>query len=488
MAFTPVATLARYCSRHLFSDIKTSVTNLSTLSAAKVRVPGTTDDAPLSAPESLLRVLPQDAEQRAIAHNEVHARPTVAIRLPALVVYIALLNEHVSREQECQHLRLLPGLGTLEVERLAGNFLRLHLDGFSVTWERHTEFTRYTIVQPLAESVSLASSDPNLMSALLIAPEWLRNLPGQTIAAIKLAFLQSDLSNPTGCLEQSRAWFGEHPLLASVMGATGHSISVTDFMLRPSGFEHILVIAPHATAATRAGRITQRLLELETYRILSLLGFSVAKQLWPMLSRADQELADITAQLESKLASDQDLLDTLVSLAARVERATAENVYHFSATRAYHALVLQRSAELREQAIPGTQTLGNFMQRRLAPAIATVVAIEERLASLSQRVSRASALLRTRVDIATEAQNQQLLEKLTRGQALQLRMQATVEGLSIAAISYYVASLLLYGAKALNAGGAAINPEIAVGALIPLVLAVVWGITRRIHKKLRLVL
>jgi len=459
--------------------------NPSTLSRAKVRVPGTTDDAPLSVPESLLRLLPEDASQRAIVHNEVHARPTVAISLPALVVYVALLNENVTREQECQHLRLLPGLDGLEVERLAGNFLRLHFDGFSVTWERHTEFTRYTIVQPLADSVSLEACDPNLMSALRIAPQWLRTLPGQTIAAIKLAFLHGDLNKPAGCLEQSRAWFGEHPLLASLMGATGHSVSVTDFMLRPSGFEHILVIAPPGTNSTRAGRVTQRLLELETYRILSLLGFSAAKQLWPMLSRADQELADITAQLESKLASDQDLLDTLVSLAASVERATAENVHHFSATRAYHALVLQRSAELREQAIPGTQTLGNFMQRRLAPAIATVVATEERLASLSQRVSRTSAMLRTRVDIATETQNQQLLEKLTRGQALQLRLQTTVEGLSIAAISYYVASLLLYGAKALKAAGATLNPEIAVGALIPLVLGVVWGITRRIHRTLR---
>jgi len=459
--------------------------NMSTQSGAKVSVPNEDDHTPRAAPESLLRLLPADALQRAIVHNEVHARPTVAISLPSLVVYVALLNENVTREQECQHLRLLPGLSELDVDRLAGNFLRLHFDGLSVTWERHTEFTRYSIVQPLPDSVALGSSDPNLMSALRLAPEWLCGLPGQTIAAIKLAFLHGDLSNPVACLEQSRAWFGEHPVLASIMGATGHSIAVTDLMLRASGFEHVLVIAPPGTHSTRAGRVTQRLLELETYRILSLRGLSAAKQLWPMLSDADRMLADVTARLENKLTSDQDLLDTLVSMAARVERAIAENVYHFSATRAYHALVLQRSAELREQAIPGTQTLGNFMQRRLAPAIATVVATEERLASLSERVSRAGALLRTRVDIATEAQNQQLLEKLTRGQALQLRLQTTVEGLSIAAISYYVASLLLYGAKALKGAGVAINPEIATGLLIPFVLGAVWIITRRIHKKLR---
>jgi uncharacterized membrane-anchored protein len=124
------------------------------------------------------------------------------------------------------------------------------------------------------------------------------------------------------------------------------------------------------------------------------------------------------------------------------------------------------------------------MQRRLDPAIATVAASAMRLASMSLRVERASALLRTRVDIATESQNQQLLAKLTRGQELQLRLQGTVEGLSIAAISYYVVSLLLYGAKAAKAAGVPVNPEIAVGALIPLVLWAVWRTTRRIHARL----
>jgi uncharacterized membrane-anchored protein len=128
--------------------------------------------------------------------------------------------------------------------------------------------------------------------------------------------------------------------------------------------------------------------------------------------------------------------------------------------------------------------LGEFMQRRLSPAMATVAATGQRLVSLSERISRASALLRTRVDIATEVQNQQLLEKLTRGQELQLRLQSTVEGLSIAAISYYVVSLLLYGGKALKGAGVPVNPEIAAGALIPLVLWAVWRTTRRIHERI----
>jgi len=264
----------------------------------------------------------------------------------------------------------------------------------------------------------------------------------------------------------------------------GHSWVITQFRLREDGFERMLVTAPEGTSPTRAGRIAARLIELETYRLMALRGLPVAKALAPMLAQSEQALAAITAQLESKSATDQQLLDTLVSLAVSVERATAEHVYRFSATKAYHTLVQQRIRELRELAIPGTQTIGEFMQRRLSPAMATVEATAQRLASLSQRVARTSDLLRTRVDISTEAQNQLLLEKLTRGQKTQLRLQATVEGLSIAAISYYVISLLMYGAKALKAAGAPIHPELAAGVLVPVVLWAVWRTTQRIHARL----
>lgn len=430
------------------------------------------------------RLLPNDDLQRTTLHNEVHARPPARIRLPALVVYVAVLNEGVTREQECEHLRRLPAQQGLTPEHLQGNFLRMRFDGYTVKWERHSEFTRYSIVQPLPERAWLGASDPELLSSLAVSPEWLRAIPGRTIAAIKLVMVHGDLSQVDATMAQARAWFGGHTVVASVMGNNGHSWAVTDFMLRDSGFERMLVIAPPGTSETRTGRISQRLLELETYRLMALRGLPVTKALGPMLAETEAQLAEITARLEHKAASDQELLDTLVSLAARVERAIAEHVYRFSATRAYDTLVGQRLAELREQPAPGTQTLGEFMQRRLSPAMATVSATAQRLTSLSERVSRTSALLRTRVDIATEVQNQQLLEKLTRGQALQLRLQSTVEGLSIAAISYYVVSLLLYGGKAIKAAGVPINPEIAAGALIPLVLWGVWKTTRRIHAKI----
>ena len=307
--------------------------------------------------------------------------------------------------------------------------------------------------------------------------------------------LHGNFSDENALMANAQCWFGGRTLVASQLGyvqgepavpelLSGHSWALTDFRIDADGFERMLVIAQPGITETQTGRISQRLLELETYRMMALRGLPIAKLLSPMLADAEIALAANTALLENKSIPDQKLMETLILLAARVERAMAEHNYRFSATYAYDALVGQRIAELREKAIPGTQTIGEFLQRRLSPAMATVAATTQRLASLSERVSRTSSLLRTRVDIATEMQNRQLLEKLTRGQALQLRLQSTVEGLSIAAISYYVISLLLYAAKALKASGVPVNAEIVTGLLIPLVLWGVWRTSRRLHAKL----
>lgn len=438
------------------------------------------------------RALPADDAQRELLHNEVHARPPARIRLPALVVYVAVLNDGVSREDEWAHLRALPGQQDLPLQALAGNFVRLRFASHTLKWERHTEFSRYSIVQTLPEQALAERPDgehadalheAELMRALAVDLDWLARIPGKTVAAIMMAMVHGDVDDPAAMRATATPWFGGRDTLASLMGIR-RSCAMTDFRLRDSGFERLLVISSADTSELRVGRISQRLLELETYRLMALRGLPVAKTLAPMLGEAEARLAEITARMESKDASDQELLDKLIALAATVERATATHLYRFTATQAYYALVEQRIEQLRETPIPGTQTVGEFVLRRVSPAMATVQATAQRLSSLSQRIERASALLRTRVDIATEAQNQTLLEKLTRGQELQLRLQTTVEGLSIAAIAYYVVSLILYVGKAGKAAGLPVNPELLAGALIPLVLLGIWWGTRQLHKKL----
>lgn len=440
----------------------------------------------------LPRALPTDDAQRELLHNEVHARPPARIRLPALVVYVAVLNEGVSREDEWAHLRALPGQQDLPLQALSGNFVRLRFATHTLKWERHTEFSRYSIVQALPDEALAASAGDDhtdgaheaaLMQSLAVDLAWLAGIPGATVAAIMMAMVHGDVDDTAAMRATAAPWFDGRDTLASLMGIR-RSCAMTDFRLRDSGFERLLVISPTNTSEQRVGRISQRLLELETYRLMALRGLPVAKALAPMLGDAEARLAEITARMENKDASDQELLDKLIALAATVERATATHLYRFTATQAYYALVEQRIEQLRETPIPGTQTVGEFVLRRVSPAMATVQATAQRLASLSQRIERASALLRTRVDIATEAQNQTLLEKLTRGQELQLRLQTTVEGLSIAAIAYYVVSLILYVGKAGKAAGLPVNPELLAGALIPLVLLGIWWGTRQLHKKL----
>ncbi len=436
-----------------------------------------------AAPAVLPAVLPADDVLRHELHDEIHARPAARIRLPALVVYVAVLNDGVSREAELAHLRELPGQAGLTLDELRGSFVRLRFDDHTIKWERHTEFTRYSMVQTLPEAALDGIDDAALIGQLKVSPAWLATIPGRTVAAIMMAMVHGDVDEPESMQRLAERWFEGRVTLASWLGLR-RSCVMTDFRVRDSGFERLLVISPPHTTEPRAGRISQRLLELETYRLMALRGLPVAKELGPMLTAAESRLAEITARMENANASDQELLDSLIHLAAGIERATASHMYRFSATQAYYGLVQQRIEQLRESAIPGTQTVGEFLLRRVSPAIATVQAAAQRLSNLSQRIERASALLRTRVDIATETQNQMLLEKLTRGQELQLRLQSTVEGLSIAAIAYYVVSLILYVGKAAKGAGAPVNPELLAGALIPVVLLGIWWATRRIHRRL----
>ncbi|NBD19844.1 DUF3422 family protein [Aquabacterium fontiphilum] len=448
-------------------------------------MPHTTESSLARAPLAGLTApaLPPDDPARVVLHNEVHARPPARIRLPALVVYVAVLNDGITREQECAHLRQLPGQGELTSDALAGNFLRLRFADHTLKWERHTEFSRYSLVQALPEGALSEGDEAQLIASLAVPAQWLAAIPGRTVAAIMMAMVHGEVDDPVAMRQLAEPWLNSREPLASWLGVR-RSCAMTDFRLRPSGFERLLVISPPGTSELRVGRISQRLLEAETYRLMALRGLPVAKELAPMLGEAESQLAGITARMEGADASDQELLDTLIGLAARVERATASHMYRFSATMAYHGLVEQRIEQMRETPIPGTQMLGEFLQRRLAPAINTVQATAQRLNALSQRIERTSALLRTRVDIATESQNQQLLEKLTRGQELQLRLQSTVEGLSIAAISYYVVSLILYGGKAAKAAGIHVNPEMLAGALTPFVVLAIWWGTRQIRKRL----
>jgi uncharacterized membrane-anchored protein len=248
-----------------------------------------------------------------------------------------------------------------------------------------------------------------------------------------------------------------------------------------------MMIFDRGMTPRQIGRTVQRLLEIDTYRMMALLAFPVARELRPFLTRSDGELAAITKMMMAgSMRDDPTLLERLVQLEAAIEGRYADHQYRFSAAEAYYGLVRSRIAELRETRLTGLQTFAEFMERRLAPAMSTCRSVSQGIEALSERVERCTQLLSTRVGIAREQQNRALLETMARRAKLQLRLQQTVEGLSVAAISYYIVGLVGYAAKALKSAGLHVDPDLAIGLAMPLVILLAAFGIRGIRKRLSL--
>jgi len=265
--------------------------------------------------------------------------------------------------------------------------------------------------------------------------------------------------------------------------AGGAAWVFTDFKI-DNGFSRFLVLDV-ALTQRQAGRTIQRLVEIETYRMMALLGLPVAKEVGRWIHTAETGLAELMDHIGHARSPDDErnVLASLSKLAAEVEHSVARTTFRFGASSAYQGLVGQRIEELRETRIPGLPTIGEFMHRRLLPAMNTCAAMSRRQEELSGRVARNSQLLRTRVDIELERQNQEVLSQMNRRARLQLRLQETVEGLSVVVLTYYGSQLIQYlakGTKELHH----LNIDVVTAISIPLIAGVVaWG-TRRMRKKL----
>ena len=160
----------------------------------------------------------------------------------------------------------------------------------------------------------------------------------------------------------------------------------------------------------------------------------------------------------------------------------AANLYRFGASRAYFEIVEERLAALSEVAVPGYCTWQDFLRRRIAPAMRTRQSVKERQAKLSDNLTRTISLLRSWIDIELQRQDRDLLASMNNRARLQLRLQQTVEGLSVAAISYYVVGLLAYLLKGIPGVHDMVAPELAIAVLVPVVLFAIWWTVRRIRR------
>jgi uncharacterized membrane-anchored protein len=184
-------------------------------------------------------------------------------------------------------------------------------------------------------------------------------------------------------------------------------------------------------------------------------------------------------------AKQEEQLRTLSGLAARVEHIVAANAYRFAAARAYTGIVERRIGELREEEMGAAPRYSTFLLKSLLPAMRTCDAAEQRTHELAQRVTRATQLLNSMVDMVQSKQNQEILEGMAERAALQLRLQQSVEGFSIFAITYYAVGLLGYLLKSTKQLGLSADPDLVTGLAAPLILAVVWLSVRSVKKRLR---
>jgi uncharacterized membrane-anchored protein len=216
---------------------------------------------------------------------------------------------------------------------------------------------------------------------------------------------------------------------------------------------------------------------------MAMLGFSRCRQLGSTMGALDGRLSGLTDALSGALDKTESTLGSLLQVSGELEALTAQSTFRFGATTAYEKIVNQRIAVLREERFHGRQTFGEFMMRRFDPAMRTVASTKERLDAMSDRAIRASDLLRTRVDVERSAENKALLESMDRRADLQLRLQKTVEGLSIVAISYYAVNLAANMVLPF-AGDLGLGPTMLKAVLTPLVIALVWLMVRHVRKAL----
>lgn len=423
--------------------------------------------------------LPQFHSDRFTLNDEVHARPSQAISSPARISYIVLISSWARRNSDLEPMRALAQRLGVASPAPDARFHAADFGAFRVKWERHTEFTRYTF--SVADEHEASDADPFTRTALDGVPEdWVAGLPGELLVAAHAAVVKAPRGEPDFDA-LSKELFATNMLVGSSV-AGGGAYAITDFRIHGDGFSRFLVHDKRMTP-WQTGRVVQRLFDLETYRMMALLALPVSQELAPVLSQQEHELDQITSSMAGALeAEDPLLLDRLTRLQAAIESRHSQSHYRFSAARAYDDLVRQRIDELREERIEGLQTFEEFTNRRLAPAMKTCEATAARQDSLSNRVARATQLLSTRVDIAREKQNQALLESMDRRAELQLRLQETVEGLSVAAITYYVVGLIGYAAKGLKAGGVSLNVPLVQGLSIPVVIILVALGVRSIRK------
>src|SRR6056297_206721 len=411
--------------------------------------------------------------------NELHARPFPTLAAPCTAIYLAVKREQDAakrdRAADLAHLTaLLDRYGAKHPQPGATHYFG-EIGRHRLKWESHTEMVTYTV---FSEGVSERPFDPADFD--VFPDDWLAGAPGQRITSAMIRVV------PWESREAARAdidsWFvPESVAMARVLDDAG--VIAGDFRIDPAGHLRFSLHVAPSTGQRRIGRIVQRLCEIETYKTMSMLGFARVREMSRQMGETDSRLSRMVGDMTAGSQPAEDTLDGLLEVSAELEALVAKSSFRFGATTAYEQIVHQRIAALRETRFEGRQTFHEFMMRRYDPAMRTVTATKDRLRAMSDRAMRAGDLLRTGVDVERSAQNQSLLESMNHRADLQLRLQRTVEGLSVVAISYYAVSLAGYLLYPLTDMLGVSKGMVTATVTLP-VVALVWWMVQRIRKKI----
>ncbi|MEL7150545.1 MAG: DUF3422 domain-containing protein [Pseudomonadota bacterium] len=420
----------------------------------------------------------QDHDLRYQLANELHARPFPTLTAPCRAAYLAIKQPQDAaardRELDRAHLiALLDRYGAPHPQPGATHYFG-DIGRHKLKWESHTEFVTYTV---FGDGVADTPFDASTFS--MFPEDWLAGAPGQRITS---ALIRVEFSNDNAAIASKlEKWFVPESLaISSVLDDT--AVMAGDFRIDTAGHMRFALFARPEMGARRIGRVVQRICEIETYKSMSMLGLARARGLGVTIGDINGRLTHLMSEMRGGDMKSEQTLKELLEVSAELESTLAHSAFRFGATGAYSALVNQRIAVLREERFDGRQTFAEFMMRRFDPAMRTVKSVEGQLRTMAERAERAANLLRTRVDVERSAQNQDLLASMDRRADLQLRLQKTVEGFSVAAISYYAVNLLSYLAlPVFETVGLGKTATLAI--LTPIVLALVWIAVQRIRRR-----
>lgn len=361
--------------------------------------------------------------------DELHLRRMPALSPPICMTQTVRMVETADREAERAHILAMPGVPPGAITDRPRDANGHAGGGIEMIWECHSEASTTTVIAP-------SRADAPFATDAVAALAWLEAAPGTVLRATRIAIVADEAA--AEALLASLSFHRDH-LVSCRIGPTR---IWSDFQIGADGYGR-LVVAAGDILPSDLGRTVQRLQELGNYRNLALLGLPLAQSEGVLLTSLERQLGAITQRIDgASEGTEAALLDELCEVSARAAAIATGTGFRMSATQAYAEIAHDRLTSLHTSDIAGFQSLGDFTDRRMLPAVRTCASFVRRLEALSVRIERTTSLLRTRVDLAMQSSNVDLLRSMDANAARQLKLQHLVEGLSVIAVSYYAFSLL----------------------------------------------